>query len=613
MISQNQLDQFVARHGYHVAEKVIVNEFIKRNNVAFQSNSILAAYLQDFDSSDYDLGISNFSEVRELTSWLEVLIPRSDQRINGAYFSPNYIVDFIINEIEPKKNETTLDPSCGSGAFLLGLAEYYKRRFQKPVKQTVKENIFGCDILPYNTERAKLILTIYALQGGENLDEGDFNLWHQDSLRTEWENQFDNIIGNPPYVKFQDLSDENRKYLLRNWRTTNKGTFNLYFAFFELAYKLLKPSGKAAFITPNNYFTSLAGESLRRFFHQKKCVSRIVDFSHRKLFDAQTYTAITFFNRARNDAIIYDRIEEKQSPESFLANVNGSQNSLGELNSKKWRLLKSKEQENVKIIETIGRPIGKMFEICVGIATLKDEVFFVEGSQCQGDYFVKNTAAGTFHIEKGITKPVYKISDFKEQQDIFANSRRIICPYVIEKNSYRVLSVEELKDAFPQCFAYLLSEKAKLSSRDKGKVLYEPFFAWGRTQGIAKFGKKILTPTFSRYPRFMLVETEESYFTNGYGIFFKRDEGTLFDEPLTKTQNIKVVQKILNSSVMHYYITKTSVSIEGGYPCYQKNFIETFSIPEFTQSEIDELEQLKEPKQVNHFLEMKYGIDVEEN
>lgn len=64
---------------------------------------------------------------------------------------------------------------------------------------------------------------------------------------------------------------------------------------------------------------------------------------------------------------------------------------------------------------------------------------------------------------------------------------------------------------------------------------------------------------------------------------------------------------------MHYYITKTSVSIEGGYPCYQKNFIETFSIPEFTQSEIDELEQLKEPKQVNHFLEMKYGIDVEEN
>jgi len=71
------------------------------------------------------------------------------------------------------------------------------------------------------------------------------------------------VVGNPPYVKFQDLTDVNRIYLQKHWTTVEGGTFNLYFAFFELGYKLLKVNGKLGYITPNNYFTSLSGEALR--------------------------------------------------------------------------------------------------------------------------------------------------------------------------------------------------------------------------------------------------------------------------------------------------------------------------------------------------------------
>jgi len=45
------------------------------------------------------------------------------------------------------------------------------------------------------------------------------------------------------------------------------------------------------------------------------------------------------------------------------------------LNTKKWSLLKTDEQKNIMVIETIGISIGKLFDICVGIATLKDDVF----------------------------------------------------------------------------------------------------------------------------------------------------------------------------------------------------------------------------------------------
>ena len=151
-------------------------------------------------------------------------------------------------------------------------------------------------------------------------------------------------------------------------------------------------------------------------------------------------------------------------------------------------------------------------------------------------------------------------------------------------------------------------------ARDKGKVTFEPFFVWGRTQGLTRKGKKILNPTFSQHPRFLLVEEEEGFFTNGYGIYFREQKSNgMFDEfinPITKLENIDVVQKILNSIVMDYYVTKTSVSIEGGYPCYQKNFIEKFTIPDFSESEIELLRDLIHKQDIDEFLIEKYQINV---
>lgn len=74
--------------------------------------------------------------------------------------------------------------------------------------------------------------------------------------------------------------------------------------------------------------------------------------------------------------------------------------------------------------------------------------------------------------------------------------------------------------------------------------------------------------------------------------------------------NIDVVQKILNSNVMHYYISKTSVAIEGGYPCYQKNFIEKFTIPYFDSSDINKLREIQLLEEVNLFVSRKYGLDI---
>ena len=232
MFDRSKLKNLVDRYGTIAVEQAVVSRFLKDHE--FEPSAIPSAAFSSAPNEFIEMWLDGISDARELANLLEVLIPEEDQKLNGAFFTPRYIVDFIIETLSPKESDRNLDPSCGCGAFLVGLVYYYQRKYGKSVRSIVKENIFGADILKYNIERTKLVLSAMALENGEFLDESDFNLFHRDSLRSEWEGTFDNIVGNPPYVKFQDLTDENREFLVKSWDTVKGGTFNLYFAFFEL-------------------------------------------------------------------------------------------------------------------------------------------------------------------------------------------------------------------------------------------------------------------------------------------------------------------------------------------------------------------------------------------
>lgn len=613
------INKLIDSQEINVIEQHLVYSFLLNKKLDLNKSPVISNFFNDFSPNhEIHLEVSslNIFNLKLLENYLELLIPKEDRKVNGAFFTPTYVVDFIINEVTPKPTDKCLDPSCGCGAFLIGLVEYYCQHYNKSVKETIKENIYGSDILDYNVNRSKIILSLYGLLNNEVIEDSDFNIFNQDSLKADWSNNFQVIVGNPPYVKYQDLSDENRKYLTQNWETIENGTFNLYFAFFELGHKLLDLDGRLGYITPNNYFTSLAALPLRHYFLQNKCLKKVVDFSHKKVFDAQTYTAISFVTKRINEEILYDKIKDNQECDEFLLSVKGSPNYIKNLNVKKWRLLKTDEQENIRIIENIGTPIKELFNIAVGIATLKDEVFFVDGTVEEDDFYIKTTELGTFKIEKSITKPVYKISQFKSQKEIEKNRLRIITPYHTDSKTATPILENEFKVKYPRCYEYLLSERDKLAARDKGKKEYSPFYVWGRTQGLTRFGKKILNPTFSKEPRFLNVPEEDAYYTNGYGIYFDKDtsnERLQFDDlinPMSKESNILVVQKILNSFVMDYYITKTSVSIQGGYPCYQKNFIEKFSIPDLSREEIEALDNMTDKLEIDKFLITKYQLKI---
>lgn len=614
------IEKLLTTYEIQEIEVAFIQIFIELNNIKVSKNELIKLILSKNSDKANNLRSKikrNFQKIDlyDLINIFELLIPARDRKLNGAFFTPKIITEFITNNTIKSQNEKICDPSCGCGAFLIEAANYINVKYKKNIVDIIENNLHGVDIANYSTDRAKILLTLLALQKNEDKKNINFNIYTANSLKSNWseifpniarQNGFDIIIGNPPYVKFQDLNIEIRKDLNKNWLTLKNGTYNLYFAFFELGIKMLNTKGILAYITPNNYFTSLAGIDLRNYLESNRFINKIVDFNHLKVFNAQTYTCITFLKKEKREHFLYERIDEYKNLDN-LDNIKYSVMNYSDLNNKKWRLLKESDQANIKNIENVDNKLGNIVDIRVGVATCKDSVYFIDGNTYENGYYKKDYNGKIYLIESEITKPIAKISDFKNQAELESNKRRIIFPYKKNNGDVKIIHENELKIEYPECYKYLIVAKKELATRDKGKVEYPQWYSYARTQGLNFIGEKLFTPTFSSEPRFLKEKDAESMFCNGYAIFIKK-KADLFS--LNQNLDLHTLAKILNSKIMDYYIKRTSVSIEGGYPCYQKNFIELFGIPNFTNEEVNYLKKEEDKNKIDEFLIRKYEITI---
>ncbi len=629
MIISKFVNQLLAKYEIQDIETAFVQFFVDVNDIKVKRNKRIKSIIHNDKENIKSIKsiIKNHERqefnLYDLVNVFELLIPEKDRKLNGAFFTPKKITQFIVKNTIKSKNPSVYDPSCGCGAFLIEATDYINKKYRKKVIDIIENNIYGTDIAKYSIERAKILLTLLALKNNEDKPEILFKLSNVDSLESRLDQLypkiinaggFDIVIGNPPYVKFQDLDVKTRGNLYTNWQTLKKGNYNLYFAFFELGMNVLKEDGTLGYITPNNYFTSIAGIHLREYLELNRYIDRIIDFNHLMLFNAQTYTCITFLKKTKENCFYYERINDYENLNCLNHRIGYSRIKYSDLNNKKWRLLKDVDQENIRKIESTEHKLGNIVDIRVGIATCKDAIYFIDGNKQKAGYYQKkyndlsayNAQADKLYlIEHEITKPIVKISDYKDQEGLNQNKRRIIFPYKKVGGRVEIIPEDELKKNFPECYRYLLAAKDELATRDKGKIKYPQWYAYARTQGLNYFGEKLFTPTFSSKPRFLREKNPDTLFCNGYAVYLKQ---SLYLFPIIQNLDLDILSKILNSKIMEYYIKRTSVSIEGGYPCYQKNFIELFGIPNFTGNEFKFLRDENNKEKIDEFLVKKYQV-----
>lgn len=549
------------------------------------------------------LKANNFPfDLEIIIEFFEMMLDKNTVDENGIVFTPKYIADYIVKSTFENLEEwddsiSIIDPGCGCGIFLVAAAEYVHTKFNVPMKTILEKNIYGMDIEPDNARRCKLVLQLLNAKYHNELANIN-NIHFCDSLKENWKKRLnitscDYVIGNPPYVNPHDLNKETVVFLKKTFSTTKAGVFNIFYAFIEQSMKYISERGTLGFIIPNNFLTIKSASDLRSFLQKGKYIKSILDFADNMVFKpVRTYNCIILLDKQKRDNFHYCSLETCEDIPTALSEIHFSSMETDRLDENGWKLVDEKTHKNLMKIENQGRSI-KAF-IRTGIATLRDGVYIVDRDD-KG--FYKNLENKRFDIELDIVKPIFKIPELKLHEKLEDAKRHIIFPYYKKDGKFVLYSEEELQNNFPLTYQYLLASKKELDSRDKGKPNPAGWYAYGRTQGLNKYGKKLLFPTFAKKPKFIYVQNEYALFCNGYAVF--EDEYIDLD----------IMCKILNSVIMEYYVSQTSYPIEGGYYCYQKKYIERFSIPFFT---VEELTFLKKASQdeVNTFLVEKYQLEM---
>ena len=543
-------------------------------------------------------------DIEYLIEFFEYLLDKDQKNENGIVFTPKYISDFIVKDsLNGIKNWSSnikiIDPGCGCGIFLISAIEYIHKKYNIDINTIIENNIYGIDIMEENARRCQLAIELYCIINNLELKKDiKYNIVSEDSLKENWNTifdveKFDYIIGNPPYVNPHDMKKETIKFLKDNFKTTQEGVFNIFYAFIENGLKYLKDEGNLEFIIPNNVLTIKSANTLREILQNEKSIESIIDFSDNMIFKpVRTYNCIIKLNKKCNETFDYCVIDKCDDVEKALSCIKYQSMNIELLDKNGWKLVNKNTLDNIRKIEKQKMPIKEF--IRTGIATLKDGVYLVDKDEFG---FYKNINGIRFEIEDDIVKPIYKVPELKKCQNENEAMQYIIFPYFKDNGTYKLIEEKDLEEKYPKAYIYLEEMKSELDKRDKGKGNPYGWYAYGRTQGLNKYGKKMLFPTFAKNPKFRYIDNENALFCNGYAIF-ENDKISL-----------NILGKILNSAIMKYYISNTSYAIEGGYYCYQKKYIEKFSIPDFNKEELEILKSDNKIK-IDEMLFEKYNIKI---
>ncbi|WP_254823921.1 Eco57I restriction-modification methylase domain-containing protein [Haloglomus halophilum] len=376
---------------------------------------------------------------------------------------------------------------------------------------------------------------------------------------------FDAVIGNPPYVKIQNISDIFKKGY-ENLFESSKGRYDLYSLFIELGNEL--SAKRTGLIVPNKFFESKAGEALRTYLTDRHVIESIVDFSQYQIFDGvSTYTCLLFLS---SDVEVEDETKYtiiREAPERELESIQWNRTELGH---EGWRLLSEEEQKVLKKIEEQGKDFTAVAEqIFVGIQTSGDKIFVLTDCEVKDEIIRGYSQASDeqVEIEKEIAHP-YVGGDEVSRYGPIETDSYLIYPYTNDGN---LLSEDIFSNEYPNAHQYLSNHSESLKSRGGENQIFESWYAHWCPRHPSKFARdKILIPEIVKQGEATYDQSGDIYHsTTVYSPIFKGNYAN-YD---------KEVLGILNSDLVWYYILRTGTVLRGGYYRYKTDYIKPISLP----------------------------------
>jgi type I restriction enzyme M protein len=209
----------------------------------YRSPETLGLFLKEINYFDY-------THPEELGNAYEYLLSiMSAQGDAGQFRTPRHIIDFMVDVMNPTKDDKVLDPACGTGGFLVATYNHIVQQHdekddptksEKPLtpdeRRKLMSNLEGYDIDPSMVRIAQVNMYLHQFKNPK--------IFQYDSLTNEerWTDKFDVVLANPPFMTPKGGIKPHQKFTITSKRSE--------VLFVDYIAQHLKPNGRAAIIVP---------------------------------------------------------------------------------------------------------------------------------------------------------------------------------------------------------------------------------------------------------------------------------------------------------------------------------------------------------------------------
>ncbi len=188
----------------------------------------------------------------------------SPQKLRGGYYTPDPLAKFITNWTVQSANAKVLEPGCGDGVFLRFVTE---RLASLEAKDSLSSQIRAVELNPKEAEKARKRLRMLGIQGArEIVRTGDFFEYCRARLMKR--DLFDAVVGNPPFIRYQNFPKKQREIAMELMRSTGlhpSRLTNTWMPFLVGSTLLLKEHGRLGMVIPAELLQVSYAAELREF------------------------------------------------------------------------------------------------------------------------------------------------------------------------------------------------------------------------------------------------------------------------------------------------------------------------------------------------------------
>ena len=225
----------------------LFRDIFKDSFLPFRNPETLTLFLRQINEFTYDHS-ENLGDAYEYL--LSIMGSQGDA---GQFRTPRHIIEFIVKVVDPKKEDTVLDPACGTSGFLISAYKHIlaqhdgkdddtgepiksEKRLTPQDRSQITKNFVGYDISPDMVRISEVNMFLH--------DFTEPKIFEYDTLSSEdkWDDRFDVILANPPFMSPKGGIRPHKRFSIQANRSE--------VLFVDYIMEHLKPKGRAGIIVP---------------------------------------------------------------------------------------------------------------------------------------------------------------------------------------------------------------------------------------------------------------------------------------------------------------------------------------------------------------------------